>query len=85
MKSITTSSRMSRGILMIEKPIREPVTENNPNVVALVEADYSVKQSIDAVVRCETLEAALTYLEEKENSDEEFVPTPHNSIFIGKW
>lgn len=92
-KSISLLSHTRSGIVKIERPVREPVTENNPIVLDLVKANYSVEQSIAAVVKCGTLDAALVYLEESviqdENSDEEeFIPTPfkdHNSIFAEKW
>lgn len=57
-------------------PVKEPIDEKHPNVSALVEADYTVEQSIDALSKCGTLEAALDYLgtmsaSEDEESDEQ--------------
>lgn len=48
----------------MQSAIQEPVDENNSVVKELVAAGYSVEQSIEAVEKRETLDAALGYLEE---------------------
>lgn len=49
-------------ITVIETIAEQPVDENHPGVVNLVSAGYTVDESIDAMDRCRTEEAALTYL-----------------------
>lgn len=59
------------SIVEIERPAREPVDENNPIVLELVDADYPVESSISAVARGGTLKAALKILDEQEEKDED--------------
>ena len=61
-------------IIMIEKTAEETVDENNPIVLDLVSAGYTVEQSIDAVEKYRTLEAALNYLETGGEVEEEGEP-----------
>lgn len=60
---------------VIKEAIRECVDEDHSVVTSLVKADYSLEESIEAVVKCGTLEDALQYLEmaalgEKDSSNE---------------
>ncbi len=59
---------------VIEEAIRECVDEYHSVVASLVKADYTLEESIEAVVKCGTLEAALQHLEraaleEKDSKD----------------
>lgn len=58
-------------ITVIDKTAKETVDENNAMVVDLVSAGYSIDESIDAVDKYGTLEAALTHLEMDEEEEEE--------------
>lgn len=58
-------------IIVIKKAAKEAIDETNAIVVDLVSAGYTVEQSIDAVDRYGTLEAALTRLEMDEEGEEE--------------
>jgi hypothetical protein len=70
---------------VIEKATKEAVDEDHAVVVELVSAGFTVEQSIDAVDRYGTLEAALSYLEEDEEREDEdeagVIPVPHSRQF----
>ena len=48
---------------MIKEAIRECVDEYHSVVASLVKANYTLEESIEAVVKCGTLDAALHHLE----------------------
>lgn len=56
-------------IIKIERIAKEPVDEKHPAVIELVKAGYSEKQSIDAIAKYGTLEAAMDHM--ADTSDEE--------------
>ena len=56
-------------IIKIERIAKELVDENHPDVIKLVKAGYCEKRSMDAIARYGTLEAAMDYM--ADNSDEE--------------
>ena len=47
----------------IERPVMEPLDENNSIIQDLMNAGYSLEKSINAVKKCETLNAAFDYLQ----------------------
>lgn len=69
-------------MIRIKNVVKEPVDENDSAVMDLVSAGYSVDQSIDAVARFGTLEAALNHLEtlveEDEDVETDLFPTAFN-------
>lgn len=56
---------------MIEKAAKEAIDENNAIVADLVSAGYTLEQSIDAVDRYGTLEAALDHLGEEDGEEDD--------------
>ncbi len=82
-------------IINKEAPICEPVNENHPVVVELLSANYTLKESIDAVESRErfghdltldtdrTLESALKYLDQmtaEEDGEEELLPSTQRHL-----
>ena len=64
------------GIIKREASIQELVDEHHPVVKDLISAGYTVQQSIEAVEKCETLDASLNYIEllaVEDDDDEEEV------------
>lgn len=63
---------------VIKEAIRECVDEYHSVVASLVKADYSLEDSIDAVMKCGTLEDAMHYLEmaaaEKDQDSGSLIP-----------
>ena len=57
-------------ITTIKRAIKKTIDENNPIVLELVSAGYTVEKSIKAVDRCETLDEALNYLEIDEDDED---------------
>lgn len=67
-------------IVVVDMAAKETIDENNATVVDLVSAGYTVEQSIDAVDRYGTLEAALNHLEMDEVDEEAeagVIPVPY--------
>lgn len=60
-------------IMKIEAATRDTIDENHFVVKDLVSAGFSAEQSIDAVEKYGTLEAALSYLEVDDMEEEEEV------------
>lgn len=61
----------SISIVTIESAMQEPVDEHHGVVQDLVSAGYDVEQSIDAVEKRETLEAAMEYLDQQVVDDDD--------------
>ena len=61
----------SISIVNIESAMQEPVDEHHSVVQDLVSAGYNVEQSIHAVEKRETLEAAMEYLDQQVVDDED--------------
>ncbi len=69
--AVSPRASSASQIIVIEIAVNEPIDENNSVVVDLVSAGYSVQESIDAVDKYGTLEAALSYLEMDDDDQEE--------------
>lgn len=67
--SSSTKKKPVPRIIKIERIAKEPVDENHPDVIALVKAGYSEKQSIDAIDKYGTLDVAMNHM--ADTSDEE--------------
>ena len=71
--------------IRIKNVVKEPVDENDSAVMDLVSAGYTMDQSIDAVARFGTLEAALNHLEalveEDEDVETDLIPTAFHQQF----
>lgn len=68
----------SFDIITVESEMQEPVDENHAIVQDLLSAGYSLEQSIEAVERCETLEAAMAYLDQQildEDTERDVIPS----------
>ena len=71
--------------------MREEITATDPDVLKLVDTDFSVKRSIDAMARNRSFRDALEYLEcldEDELNAEDFEPLCFKeceSIFTVQW
>lgn len=84
--SCSTLKSSSFDIIEIEKPIREPVDENHPIVLELIDADYPLERSIYAVTKCGMLKDALKFLddEEEDKDDVGLIPTTYKHQFSGE-
>lgn len=74
--AVATSPQASSAprIIVIEKAPEEIVDENNPIVLKLKSAGYTLEQSIDAVDKYGELKAALEYLEMEQEVEMEDEP-----------
>ena len=52
-------------IVTVQSEMQGPVDDNHRAVQALVSAGYNVEQSIDAVEKYETIDAAMGYLDQQ--------------------
>ena len=65
-------------IVTVQSEMQEPVDENHAVVQDLISAGYAVEQSIDAVEKFETLEAAMEYLDQlvlDEDNEKDVIPS----------
>ena len=81
-EQIPEDMSFSFEVVTIESEMEEPVDENHPVVKDLVSANYTLEQSIDAVERYETLEAAIDYLDQQalddDGDDDDVIPSKRN-------
>lgn len=68
---LSPNEKVVPRIIKIERIAKELVDETHPLVIQLVEAGYRVKQSIDAIAKYRTLEAAMDHMVDTSDSEEE--------------
>lgn len=89
--SRTSTSAMQSGIRQIEAQPQLPIDRKNPTVQQLCSAGFSEEQSMEAVERYDTLEAAMEYLMSLDDDDDNVggvfqsgVPTLQDSSSFGR-
>ena len=88
--SRTSTSVMQSGIRQIEAQPQLPIDRKNPTVQQLCSAGFSEEQSMEAVERYDTLEAAMEYLMSQDDDDnvggvfQSGVPTLQDSSSFGR-